>query len=431
MPRPYPQMFRVRQSFEGPTVDDIPGTVEAQLARLRLAERIRPGQSVAITAGSRGIANIRQITKAIVDHLRRLEARPFVVPSMGSHGGGTADGQRAILASYGITEEHVGCPIRATMDTVVVGEAEEGFPIHFDRYAYEADHVVVCGRVKPHTGFIGDIESGLMKMMLIGLGKHAGATIYHRAIQDYSFGHIVRRVADRVIKNCRIAAGVAIVENGYDETALIEAVAPGDIETREKELLVLARRWMARLPFERVDVLIIDEMGKNISGTGIDSNIVGRKGDPSAANAPQVRRIVVRQLTEATHGNATGIGSVDFCTTRLVRQMDRQVTAINCITGNHPEAARVPIHYETDRELLDAALANIGLTEPVDARVLWIRNTLDLVEVECSAAYYGEARGRSDLRAVSELRELPLDAVGNLPPFASLATPGRQAAHSP
>ena len=225
----YPAVFRVRQTLERPRVENIAAEVERELARLNLGQRIRPGQSVAITAGSRGIANIPLIIKALVDHLARLKASPFIVPAMGSHGGGTAEGQRRILESYGITESFCGCPIRSSMETVVVCNAAEGFPVHFDRHAFGADHVVVCGRVKPHTGFTGDIESGLMKMMLIGLGKHEGAIIYHRAIKDYSFGQIVRSVGREVLARCRVVAGLAIVENGYDETAKIAAVSPGGI----------------------------------------------------------------------------------------------------------------------------------------------------------------------------------------------------------
>ena len=433
MPSLYPPMFRVRQTFEGPTVDDIPGTVEAELKRLDLGRTIKAGQSVAVTAGSRGIANIHTIVKAIVQHLQRLGAKSFVVPAMGSHGGGTVEGQRGILAGYGITEEFLGCPIRATMETVVVCQTPEGFPVHFDRFAYEADHVIVCGRIKPHTNFVGDIESGLMKMMLIGLGKHNGAKIYHRAIQNYSFGQIVRRVANTVIEKCRVAAGVGIVENGYDQTAKIAAVGPQEIEAREKELLVQAKKWLPRLPFETVDVLIVEEIGKNISGAGMDTNVIGRKGlqlPPGEHEVPLVRRIIVRGLTEVTHGNACGFGIAEFALSRAVRQMDREITAINCLTGGHPEGARIPIHYETDREALDGALCTIGLTEPPDARIVWIQNTLDLVEVECSAAYLNEARTRSDLEILTEPRALPLDASGMLPPLASLSSGRRQAVHA-
>jgi hypothetical protein len=416
----YPLFFRVRQKFERPLVADIAAEVHRQLERLNLGVKIRPGQTVAVTAGSRGIANIAVVTKAIVDHLKSLGAAPFIVPAMGSHGGGTAEGQCELLADYNITEAQMGCPIKASMETVVVGQAAEGFPIHFDRHAHGADHVLVCGRIKPHTDFSGDLESGLMKMMLIGLGKRNGAVIYHRAFKDYSFPQIARGVAPQVMQQCRILAGVAIVENAYDETALIEAVLPEQIESREAELLVLAKRWLPRLPFQFVDVLVVDEMGKNISGTGIDTNVVGRKNDYHKAvegEFPVVRRIIARSLTEASHGNATGVGMTEFCKTSLVEQADWRTTWLNCITsGNVPFAMR-PIHLDTDGELLDAAISTIGLTEAVDSKILWIKNTLQLAEVECSLAYLDEARRRDDLEIIAPPRDLPLDIVGNLPRF--------------
>jgi hypothetical protein len=342
----YPQLFRLRQQFEGPVVDDVAGEVEQQLASLALAEKIQPGQSVAITAGSRGIANIQIIIRGICQHLKALGAEPFIVPAMGSHGGGTAAGQQQIIESYGITEEFCGCPIRASMETVVVCRVEEGFPVHFDQLASEADHVFVCGRVKPHTGFHGDIESGLMKMMLIGLGKHAGALIYHRAIMNYSFGQIVRSVAREVLAKCRIVGGLAIVENAYDETAKLAGVAPENFEEEEKGLLVLAKQWMPRLPFDQVDVLTIDEIGKNISGSGLDTNVVGRKYlDHRAADEeyPKVKKIIVRGLTAETHGNAAGIGLAEFCLSRVVEQMNVQATRVNCLTGGHPTGAMIPL----------------------------------------------------------------------------------------
>ena len=413
----YPQIFRVRQNFERPQVEDIPGTVAAELAALSLRSGIEPGQSVAITAGSRGIANIHLIIKSIVDHLKQLGAEPFIVPAMGSHGGGTAEGQQKIIESYGMTEQFCGCPIRASMETVQVCNAVEGFPVHFDKHAYSADHVVVCGRVKPHTGFVGDIESGLMKMMLIGLGKHTGAKIYHRAIKDYSFGQIVRSVAREVLAKCRIVAGVAIVENGYDETARIAAVAPADFEEREKELLKLAKQWMPRLPFETADIVLIDEIGKNISGSGLDTNVLGRKYLDHAAREdeyPKVRNLVVRDLTYETHGNATGIGLAEFALDRAVEKMDVHVTRTNCLTGGAATGAMIPVHYATDREVLDAALPTIGLTEPPDAQLMWISNTLAVAEVECSAVYLNDARSRDDLEILTDLRPLPFDEDGNL-----------------
>ena len=414
-----PQMFRVRQRFEDIRVGDVEAAVHGQLAGLRLDERIRPGQSVAVTAGSRGIANIKQIIRAVVQHIRSLGAQPFIVPAMGSHGGATADGQRRVIESYGITEAYCGCPIRSSMETVVVCQSPEGFPIYFDRHAFGADHVVVCGRVKPHTDFSGDIESGLMKMLLIGLGKHAGAKICHRAALEYGFGQIVRSVSAEVISKCRIVAGLAIVENGYDETALIEAVRPEQFEVREKELLVLAKRLLPRLPFEKIDLLVIDEIGKNISGAGLDSNVVGRKfNDHEAVEGefPKIRRIAVRGLSEATRGNAIGIGTAEFCTTRLIRQIDVAITRINTLTSLHVSVGMLPFDFETDRQMIETALTTIGLTEPPDARVVWVRNTLELAEIECSAALLGQAQGRENLEVISPLRDWPFDSAGNLPP---------------
>ena len=420
----YPQLFRLRQQFEGPVVEDVAAEVEQQLASLSLSEKIQPGQSVAITAGSRGIANIHIIIRGISQHLKALGAEPFIVPAMGSHGGGTAEGQQQIIESYGITEEFCGCPIRASMDTVIVCNAAEGFPVHFDQQASGADHVFVCGRVKPHTGFHGDIESGLMKMMLIGLGKHAGALIYHRAIMNYSFGQIVRSVAREVLSKCRIVGGLAIVENAYDETAKLAGVAPEKFEEEEKGLLVLAKQWMPRLPFDQVDVLAIDAIGKNISGSGMDTNVVGRKYlDHRAADEeyPKVKKIIVRGLTAETHGNAAGIGLAEFCLSRVVEQMNMQATRVNCLTGGHPTGAMIPLDYETDRETLDMALSTIGLIPPEESRLMWIRDTLDVAEVECSAVYLEEAQQRSDLEVLTPLRDMPFDEDGNLPEVHALA----------
>lgn len=414
----YPQIFRVRQTFADHRIEDVAATTKAELSRLNLSDRILPGQEVAITAGSRGIANIHLIIQAVVQHLQSLGAKPFIVPAMGSHGGGTAQGQRELIEGYGITEEFCGCPIRSSMETVIVCNAAEGFPVHFDKYAFAADHVVVVGRVKPHTGFVGDIESGLMKMMLIGLGKHEGAKIYHSAIMNYSFGQIVHSVSREVLSRCRVVAGLAVVENAYDQTALIRAVAPEEFADRERELLILAKQWMPRLPFTTADILMVDEIGKNISGTGMDTNVIGRKYNDHAAMAdewPKCRRIIVRNLTKATHGNATGIGISEFCRTRVIEQMDHKITRVNCITAGHVPAAMVPLDYPTDRDCLDAALSTIGLVESPQSRLMWIHNTLNVAEVECSIAYLPEIESRPDLEVIVPPRSLPFDSEGNLP----------------
>jgi hypothetical protein len=417
----FPQVFRVRQTFDGPTIADIAGAVHEELAKLKLHQSIRPGQSVAITAGSRGIHQIETILRAVVEYIRGIGGEPFIVPAMGSHGGATAAGQVEVLASLGVTEQSCLCPIRASMDTVVVCQAAEGFPVHFDKFAYQADHVIVCNRVKPHTGFTGDLQSGLMKMMLIGLGKKAGAEVYHRACQDYNFGQIVRSVATEVLERCHIVAGLGIVENGYEQTALVQAALPGDIERCEKRLLNKANAWMPRLPFDDGDLLMIDQIGKNISGTGMDTNIVGRKFNDHAAvgaEKPRLRYIFVRGLTEATRGNASGLGLAEFTLKRVVDQMDPIKTATNCVTANHPTGGMIPLYFESDREVLQAALGSIGLREPRNARMMWIPDTLQLQVVECSTAYWQEAQARPELQILSDPRPLPLDAHGHLPNLA-------------
>jgi hypothetical protein len=414
----FPRTFRVRQTFERTRVADVSAETARELARLSLRDHVRPGQTVAITAGSRGIANIRFIIKAVVDHFKTIGARPFIVAAMGSHGGGTSEGQRRILADYGITEEFCGCPIRSSMETIILGTTAEGIPVHFARDASEADHVFVVNRVKPHTRLEGELQSGLMKMMLIGLGKHEGAKVYHRAFTDYSFDQIVRSVAQSVIENGRVLGGLGIVENAYDETALLRGALPQDLETQEKELLTLARRWLPRLPFDHADILLVDEIGKEISGCGMDTNVVGRKAyihESGPAEFPKIKRIIVRSLTEQTHGNASGIGYSEFCLTRVVTAMDMKTTWINSITSGYPAVAMIPPHFDTDREVIHVALGTIGLVEPAHAKLLWIRNTLHAEEVECSEAYLEAARQRSDLEVLCEPRALPFDDAGYLP----------------
>ncbi|MHC4879836.1 MAG: nickel pincer cofactor-dependent isomerase, group 22 [Planctomycetota bacterium] len=418
----FPRMLRVRQNFDAPRVADIPAEVDAQLDRLQLSNVVQAGQTVAITAGSRGIANIAVITKAICDHVKKIGGVPVIVPSMGSHGGGTAEGQREIIEGYGITEDYCGAEIRSSMETVIVDETPQGIPVHFDKNAFECDHVIVAGRIKPHTGFVGPIESGLHKMMLIGLGKHAGAKIYHRAIADYSFLEIIRAVGESVLQKCGVIAGVAIVENAYDETGLIEAVAPTDFYDREVELLKTATAWMPKLPFEEIGLLIVDEIGKNISGSGMDTNVIGRKYNDHAATDKdnvRVRRIFVRGLTEATHGNACGLGMAEFTNKRCADSVDRQITQINSITGNHPTAAAIPAWYETDREVIDHALQTVGLVEPQNARVVQIANTLHLGEVLVSEAYLTDVQSRPDLEILDGPLEMPFGDDGDLQPVSA------------
>ncbi len=337
----FPRMLRVRQQFARPRVDNVALAVRTALAKLNLSA-IKSGQSVALTGGSRGIANIPLVLKSVATFLKDLGAKPFIVPAMGSHGGGTAAGQREVLESYGITEAFTGVPIKASMEVIQLGTTTEGFPVYLDKQASEADHIGVVARVKPHTSYHGPIESGLMKMMMIGLGKHVGASWYHKVLLEQPYDKVVRSVGRTMRAKAPIAFGLAVVENGYDETARVEAALPADFEPVEEKLLVDARQWLPRLPFAQADLLIIDQIGKEISGSGMDTNIVGRKrafANAPPENQPTMRFIYIRGLSSKTHGNAAGVGFADFTSTRLVKSMNYEATAINCLTSGYPEGA--------------------------------------------------------------------------------------------
>ncbi len=411
-----PRMLRLRQNFPRPRVADIPRAVAEALAAAGLP--IRGGDTVAVGAGSRGIANIGVIVGATVRYLKDLGGRPFVFPAMGSHGGGTPEGQLSVLEHYGITESTMGCPIRATMEVVQVGEAL-GLPVWLDRHAAEADWIGLVNRVKPHTDFKGAIESGLFKMMTIGLGKHKGAIQYHRANIHHGYETVITAVGREMLSRARIGFGLGIIENGHDETARIEAFNAQDLEAGERRLLKDAREWMARLPFKQIDVLIVEEMGKNISGAGMDTNVIGRTTNPHEPFPadPKILWIVVLDLTDESYGNATGIGCADFATRRLVEKIDMKPTLINCITACEPGAAKVPPTYETDREAIETALSCIGLTPAEKARVVRIKNTLLLGEIEASEAFLPELAGRPELATLSEPAPLAFDAAGRLRPF--------------
>ena len=407
-----PTMLRLRQTFARPRVADIPRAVAEALERAGLP--VKRGDTVAVGAGSRGIANIDTIVGAAVRYLLECGARPFVFPAMGSHGGGTPEGQLSVLEHYGITEATMGCPVRATMEVTQVGETL-GLPVWLDRQAAEADWIGIVNRIKPHTDFKGSIESGLFKMMTIGLGKYTGAIQYHRANIQHGYETVITSVGREMLAKARIGFGLGIVENGYDETAHIEAFRADDLEAGERRLLKSAREWMARLPFSPIDVLVVEEIGKNISGAGMDTNVIGRPSNPHEPFPadPKILWIVALDLTEESYGNAVGIGNADFTTRRLVDKIDMKPTLINAITACAPGGAKVPPTFETDREAIETALSCIGLTPPDRARVIRIKNTLMLGELEVSQAYAAEVARRSDLTVLGEA-PLGFDAGGRL-----------------
>jgi len=414
-----PKMTRIQQQFEAPVLTDLPAAIHTELDRINAATLVKPGETVAITAGSRGVANVDIAVKATVDYLKGLGAKPFVVPAMGSHGGATAEGQRSVLDHYGITEETVGAPVKATMEVVELGKTADGLPVFFDRYAAEADHVVPLNRIKAHTDFNGSIESGLMKMMVIGLGKQQGANLYHRAFFQYSFEHVIMAVGGFILDTGKIAFGLGLIENAHEDTAKAVAMPAAQLLQSERELLVEAKSLMGRLPFDELDLLIVDWTGKNISGTGMDTNVIGRmmqNFEPEPAK-PEILRIFVRDLTEESDGNATGIGLADFTTTRLVDKIDRHSTYMNGITALGPQKSKIPFYYDTDREAIEVALDTIGLTEPEDARVIRIESTLRLTELDISEVLLEDAKLHSRLEVIGETQPFEFDAVGNLLPF--------------
>ena len=412
----FPKMLRVKQRFEGPSLRDIPAAVREEVRALGLQGKVKPGQTIAITAGSRGIANIDTITRAVVDECKALGLKPFVVPTMGSHGEATAEGQRRILEHYGITEATMGCPVKSSMEVVRFGEVK-GTPVFCDKNAWGADHIAVVARVKTHTDFDAEIESGLFKMMAIGLGKQHGALHYHRAGHHYSYAEIFVLVGKAVLESGHVLFGLGIVENGYEETAKVKALLPRDFEAGEKVLLRESKQWMSRLPFDDIDILIVDELGKNISGAGMDPNIIGRPSVQKAPKTPRIRQLYVRDVTPECDGNAIGVGMADFTTLKLIKQINYAAMHMNAITSGVPEAAKVPMGFNTDREAMEVALGTIGLTPPEAARVVRIKNTLHLSEIDCSEALLPEIKAHARLSVATDPAPMSFDAEGNLPHF--------------
>jgi Lactate racemase N-terminal domain len=412
----FPKMFRVKQELEGPMLADIPGAVRESIRSLRLQEKVKPGQTVAITSGSRGVANIAKITRAVADEMKALGLKPFIVPAMGSHGEATAEGQLKILAHYGITEATMGCPMKSSMEVVHIGDVK-GLPVFCDKNAWGADHIAVVGRVKAHTDFDGEIESGLYKMMAIGLGKQHGAEHYHRAGHQYSYAEIFPMTGQAVLDSGHVLFGLATVENGYEQTAKVQAILPKDFAPVEKALLVEAKAWMARIPFDAIDVLIVDELGKNISGAGMDPNVTGRASVQKPAGKPRVRQLFVRDVTPEAEGNAIGVGFADLTTERLVKKINYAAMYMNAITSGVPDAAKVPIAMESDREAIQTALGMIGLVPVEKARVVRIKNTLHLTELDCSEPMLADVKAHKRLSAATEPKPMTFDGSGNLPPF--------------
>lgn len=415
----YPRMVTVEQEFPRPRIEPVESEVKQAFASDVISPATVAGKRIAVTAGSRGIANLDGIVLATVKELKELGAEPFIIPAMGSHGGGTADGQTRVLADYGVTPERMGAPILSSLETVCLGETDDGVPVYVDKNAYQADGILVLNRIKPHTDFKGGIESGLMKIITIGLGKIDGATAFHSRTSDYSYEHLITTIARKVIASGKILAGLAILENAYHETAALELIAPGQIEERERELLQKAKELMPSLPVERADALAIDWFGKNISGVGIDPNIMGRRYRINThwQEKPDITRIVVLNLTEQSMGNAVGIGLADFCSQRVVDQMDKRVTYLNAITSRNTICGNIPIHFTTDRELFKQVMFSIGGVTSETVRLLRIRDTLSLTKIEASVALIPELKKHPRVVSISDPYDWKFNTDGNLAPM--------------
>jgi len=412
----YPRMIRIKQHFNTSPVKDIPAKVRTEIARIQPEKIIARGDTVAITAGSRGIANVAVVLREIVRELKKIGAKPFIIPAMGSHGGATPEGQKKILEHYGITQKSMGVPIKSSLSVVQIGSTPDLIPVYLDRNASKADHIVVFNRVKPHTDFKGKFESGLMKIMAIGLGKQKGADLYHNAIVRQGHYPVFLAVAREIMQRCPIAFGVALVENQRDETQIIRAIPAAEIEATEYQLLRKAKRLFPRIPVDPIDLLIVDRMGKEISGTGMDQNVIGRSVIPYHRPWTQtdIMRIFVRDLTNDSEGNATAIGNADFTTKRLVDKIDRHATYMNAVTSSCPEAVRIPPYYDSDREAIDTALKTIGLVEPQNARVVHILDTLRLEEMYVSEVMLAEVENRKDMSVIGSVGPMKFDDKGNL-----------------
>jgi hypothetical protein len=414
-----PRWAKVRQRLNDIEEPNIAAAIAREFAKPGIGESIKPGQTVALTAGSRGIHAIDQIIKATVDEVRKLGATPFIVPAMGSHGGATVEGQLSILEHYGITPEKMGCEIRASMETVHIGYVEETVPVYFDKTAYEqADAVIPIGRVKPHTDFVGPVESGLLKMIAIGLGKQKGAEYFH-ARGFKHFDHLIPAVGRFSLTKVNMPFGIATVENGYSHCSLIEAVPAAQIWDREQELLKISRERIGTLPGNSLDLLIVDEIGKDVSGDGADPNVINRDViglvDRAALGfKPVIQRVYFRDLTADTEGNATGVGMADVVLRRLVEKIDPVKTYMNMITAKGPEGARIPMTFDSDRQAIYIALACCLDTQVETAKIARIRSTKYVEDMYVSEPYLNEVLATGRVEVINEPGPIAFDANGLL-----------------
>jgi hypothetical protein len=415
-----PRLLVVRQKFPDRRIADVAAEVRSQLGASNFAARLKPGARIAIGVGSRGIHNIASIVRSAVRYWKDAGMQPFLFPAMGSHGAASAAGQANVLAHYGITEASMGCPLISQLEVVSLGKTADGIEAFMDREAYNSDGVMLIGRVKWHTDYAGKIESGLFKMMAIGLGKFAGAQRYHAYAYRLGLEHVVVTVGRQVLKSGKILGGLAILEDAHHNTGKIDAVPVEAMEQREMENLALVKSWMAKIPAD-LDILILDEIGKNISGAGMDSKVVNRgvNGEYNPwPNTPRIERIFVRDLSELTYNSAVGLGMADVVTNRLVERIDWAPTTINSLTANTPAAIRTPVHFATDRECLERFAPTVGKLDLSRVTYGWIRNSMELDRIGLSENLRGEVERDPNLEIEAAI-DFEFDGHNNLiSPFA-------------
>jgi hypothetical protein len=414
-----PRMVEIHQKIQSSKVKDVSSEVRKELRSIELSKSIAFGEKIAITAGSRGVAQYLNILATVVDEIRKAGGKPIIIPAMGSHGGASTKGQIKVLSSLGITKETVGAPIQATMEVDEIGRLGNGLPVFVDRNALKANGIVVVSRVKPHTDFKDSIESGLMKMMVIGLGKQKGAEMIHR-FRSEGYHKLLPEAARLILKKIPIILGLAIVENANHEIAIVKAIKPKNIEIEEKELLKKAKSFIARIPFQEIDLLIVDEIGKEISGTGMDTNVTGRFFIPGESDplAPKIKSIVVLDLTKETHGNAVGIGLADVTTKKLVSKIDYMSTFVNTITGGNLTLGKTPVYLPNDRDAIRVALNVCGVIKHEEIKIVRIKNTQKLNQLWISESLLKKVKSdpilREKLEIIGQLKEMQFDVLGNL-----------------
>jgi len=410
---PLPKMVKIRQTFNADEILDVSAALSAALVESGQLAQIRPGMNIAIAAGSRGVAQIATLVRTTVAEVKKLGANPFVVPAMGSHGGATGAGQAEVLAHLGITEEYVGCPIVSSMEVVEISRLPNGMPVYIDKNAYQADGIIVINRIKPHTAFRGPNESGLVKMITIGLGKQKGAESCHA--YGFKYMHdLIPAMAKEMLQLAPILFGIATVENAYDHVAKVVVAGAAELIETDRQLLIEAKAAMPRIEFSPIDVLVIDEIGKDVSGDGMDPNITGRYPTPYPTGGPEVSKMVVLDLTEKTGGNANGVGTADFTTKRLVNKTDFQALYANGITSTVVRPNAIPMTLDCDLDAIRAAVKTSNALDLSKIRLVRIKNTLQLGEIMISEAMLPDALSLANVAVCSEPFEMQFDDLGNL-----------------